>query len=458
MMINQGGIIMAIKNEYLASVYKKTCEKNPDQPEFLQAVEEVLTTIEPVIERRPDYVKANIAERMVEPERLIKFRVSWVDDNGNVQVNKGYRVQFNSAIGPYKGGLRFHPSVNESIMKFLGFEQTFKNSLTGLPMGGGKGGSDFDPKGKSDGEIMRFCQSFMTELSKHIGADTDVPAGDIGVGGREIGFLFGQYKRLRNEFTGVLTGKGLTYGGSLARTEATGYGLCYFTREMLEHAGLSFDGSTVVISGSGNVAIYAAEKSASFGAKVVAMSDSCGYVYDEKGIDLAVMKQIKEVERARISEYPKRVPGATFTPGCSGIWTVKCDIALPCATQNEIDLDSAKALIANGCKAVAEGANMPSTTEAINAFQQAGLLFAPAKAANAGGVATSGLEMSQNSIRLSWTFEDVDKRLHDIMVNIYAAASKAAKDYGCEGDLVAGANIAGFVKVADAMLAQGVAY
>ena len=401
MMINQGGIIMAIKNEYLASVYKKTCEKNPDQPEFLQAVEEVLTTIEPVIERRPDYVKANIAERMVEPERLIKFRVSWVDDNGNVQVNKGYRVQFNSAIGPYKGGLRFHPSVNESIMKFLGFEQTFKNSLTGLPMGGGKGGSDFDPKGKSDG---------------------------------------------------------LTYGGSLARTEATGYGLCYFTREMLEHAGLSFDGSTVVISGSGNVAIYAAEKAASFGAKVVAMSDSSGYVYDEKGIDLAVMKQIKEVERARISEYPKRVPGATFTPGCSGIWTVKCDIALPCATQNEIDLDSAKALIANGCKAVAEGANMPSTTEAINAFQQAGLLFAPAKAANAGGVATSGLEMSQNSIRLSWTFEDVDKRLHDIMVNIYAAASKAAKDYGCEGDLVAGANIAGFVKVADAMLAQGVAY
>ena len=455
MMINQGGIIMAIKNEYLASVYKKTCEKNPDQPEFLQAVEEVLTTIEPVIERRPDYVKANIAERMVEPERLIKFRVSWVDDNGNVQVNKGYRVQFNSAIGPYKGGLRFHPSVNESIMKFLGFEQTFKNSLTGLPMGGGKGGSDFDPKGKSDGEIMRFCQSFMTELSKHIGADTDVPAGDIGVGGREIGFLFGQYKRLRNEFTGVLTGKGLTYGGSLARTEATGYGLCYFTREMLEHAGLSFDGSTVVISGSGNVAIYAAEKAASFGAKVVAMSDSSGYVYDEKGIDLAVMKQIKEVERARISEYPKRVPGATFTPGCSGIWTVKCDIALPCATQNEIDLDSAKALIANGCKAVAEGANMPSTTEAINAFQQAGLLFAPAKA---GGVAVSGLEMSQNSIRLSWTFEDVDKRLHDIMVNIYAAASKAAKDYGCEGDLVAGANIAGFVKVADAMLAQGVAY
>ena len=457
-MINQGGIIMAIKNEYLASVYKKTCEKNPDQPEFLQAVEEVLTTIEPVIERRPDYVKANIAERMVEPERLIKFRVSWVDDNGNVQVNKGYRVQFNSAIGPYKGGLRFHPSVNESIMKFLGFEQTFKNSLTGLPMGGGKGGSDFDPKGKSDGEIMRFCQSFMTELSKHIGADTDVPAGDIGVGGREVGFLFGQYKRLRNEFTGVLTGKGLTYGGSLARTEATGYGLCYFTREMLEHAGLSFDGSTVVISGSGNVAIYAAEKAASFGANVVAMSDSSGYVYDEKGIDLAVMKQIKEVERARISEYPKRVPGATFTPGCSGIWTVKCDIALPCATQNEIDLDSAKALNANGCKAVAEGANMPSTTEAINAFQQAGLLFAPAKAANAGRVATSGLEMSQNSIRLSWTFEDVDKRLHDIMVNIYAAASKAAKDYGCEGDLVAGANIAGFVKVADAMLAQGVAY
>ena len=449
---------MAIKNEYLASVYKKTCEKNPGQSEFLQAVEEVLSTIEPVIERRPDYVKANIAERIVEPERLIKFRVSWVDDNGNVQVNRGFRVQFNSAIGPYKGGLRFHPSVNESIMKFLGFEQIFKNSLTSLPMGGGKGGSDFDPKGKSDGEIMRFCQSFMTELSKHIGADTDVPAGDIGVGGREIGFLFGQYKRLRNEFTGVLTGKGLQYGGSLARTEATGYGLCYFTREMLEHAGLSFNGSRVVISGSGNVAIYAAEKATSFGATVVAMSDSSGYVYDENGIDLAVMKQIKEVERARISEYAKRVPGATFTPGCSGIWTVKCDIALPCATQNEIDLDSAKTLIANGCKAVAEGANMPSTTEAINAFQQAGVLFGPAKAANAGGVATSGLEMSQNSLRLSWTFEDVDKRLNDIMVNIYAAAAKAAKDYGREGDLVAGANIAGFVKVADAMLAQGVAY
>ena len=449
---------MAIKNEYLASVYKKTCEKNPDQPEFLQAVEEVLTTIEPVIERRPDYVKANIAERMVEPERLIKFRVSWVDDNGNVQVNKGYRVQFNSAIGPYKGGLRFHPSVNESIMKFLGFEQTFKNSLTGLPMGGGKGGSDFDPKGKSDGEIMRFCQSFMTELSKHIGADTDVPAGDIGVGGREIGFLFGQYKRLRNEFTGVLTGKGLTYGGSLARTEATGYGLCYFTREMLEHAGLSFDGSTVVISGSGNVAIYAAEKAASFGAKVVAMSDSSGYVYDEKGIDLAVMKQIKEVERARISEYPKRVPGATFTPGCSGIWTVKCDIALPCATQNEIDLDSAKALIANGCKAVAEGANMPSTTEAINAFQQAGLLFAPAKAANAGGVATSALEMSQNSERLSWTFEEVDAKLKNIMKNIFHNSYDASKEYGLEGNLVAGANIAGFAKVADAMMWQGVSY
>ena len=449
---------MAIKNAYLASVYEKTCKNNPGEPEFLQAVEEVLTTLEPVIEKRPDLVKANIVERIVEPERFIRFRVSWVDDNGNVQVNRGYRVQFNSAIGPYKGGLRFHPSVNASIIKFLGFEQIFKNSLTTLPMGGGKGGSDFDPKGKSDGEIMRFCQSFMTELSKHIGADTDVPAGDIGVGGREIGFLFGQYKRLRNEFTGVLTGKGLTYGGSLTRTEATGYGLCYFTKEMLEHNGMSFKGQRVVVSGSGNVAIYAAEKATELGATVIAMSDSSGYIYDEDGVQLDVMKQIKEVERLRISEYAKRVEGATFTEGCSGIWTIKCDIALPCATQNEINLDSAKTLIANGCKAVAEGANMPSTTEAINEFLSAGILFGPAKAANAGGVATSGLEMSQNSMRLSWTFEEVDEKLHNIMINIYNNAASAAKEYGCEGNLVAGANIAGFLKVADAMLAQGVAY
>ena len=449
---------MAIKNAYLASVYEKTCKNNPGEPEFLQAVEEVLTTLEPVIEKRPDLVKANIVERIVEPERFIRFRVSWVDDNGNVQVNRGYRVQFNSAIGPYKGGLRFHPSVNASIIKFLGFEQIFKNSLTTLPMGGGKGGSDFDPKGKSDGEIMRFCQSFMTELSKHIGADTDVPAGDIGVGGREIGFLFGQYKRLRNEFTGVLTGKGLTYGGSLTRTEATGYGLCYFTKEMLEHNGMSFKGQRVVVSGSGNVAIYAAEKATELGATVIAMSDSSGYIYDEDGVQLDVMKQIKEVERLRISEYAKRVEGATFTEGCSGIWTIKCDIALPCATQNEINLDSAKTLFANGCKAVAEGANMPSTTEAINEFLSAGILFGPAKAANAGGVATSGLEMSQNSMRLSWTFEEVDEKLHNIMINIYNNAASAAKEYGCEGNLVAGANIAGFLKVADAMLAQGVAY
>ena len=446
---------MAIKNEYLASVYKKTCEKNPDQPEFLQAVEEVLTTIEPVIERRPDYVKANIAERMVEPERLIKFRVSWVDDNGNVQVNKGYRVQFNSAIGPYKGGLRFHPSVNESIMKFLGFEQTFKNSLTGLPMGGGKGGSDFDPKGKSDGEIMRFCQSFMTELSKHIGADTDVPAGDIGVGGREIGFLFGQYKRLRNEFTGVLTGKGLTYGGSLARTEATGYGLCYYMKEMLAYKGTSFEGKTVAISGSGNVAIYACQKATQLGAKVVTMSDSNGFIYDPNGINLDVVKDIKEVKRGRIKEYAERVPGSVYTEG-QRPWGTKCDIALPCATQNELNEENAKALIANGCKFVAEGANMPSTPEAVAAFQAAGVFFGPAKAANAGGVATSGLEMSQNSLRLSWTFEEVDQRLHDIMVNIFHTCITAAEKYGHKDNLVMGANIGGFEKIADAMLAQGV--
>ena len=449
---------MAFKSEYLKKVYADAEKRDPDQPEFLQAVKEVLESLEPVIEQRPDLVKAGIIERMIEPERVITFRVSWMDDNGEVHVNRGYRVQYNSAIGPYKGGIRFHPSVNLSVIKFLGFEQTFKNSLTSLPMGGGKGGSDFDPKGKSDAEIMRFCQSFMTELAKHIGADTDVPAGDIGVGAREIGFMFGQYKRLRNEFTGVLTGKGLSYGGSLARTQATGYGLCYFTKEMLAAKGESFEGKNVVVSGSGNVAIYAAEKATTFGAKVIAMSDSSGYVVDINGIDLGVMKQIKEVERARISEYAKRVEGATFTEGCKGIWTVKCDIALPCATQNELDGEGAKALVANGVMAVAEGANMPSTPEAIATFQNAGVLFGPAKAANAGGVATSGLEMTQNSMRLSWTFEEVDEKLHSIMVNIYKNAAKAAKDYGCEGNLVAGANIAGFIKVADAMKWQGIAY
>lgn len=449
---------MSLKNEYLVSVYDKVCKKDPDQPEFLQAVKEVLESLEPVVEKRPDIVKAGVIDRIVEPERTIIFRVSWVDDSGKVQVNRGFRVQFNSAIGPYKGGLRLHSSVNLSVIKFLGFEQIFKNSLTGLPIGGGKGGSDFDPKGKSDAEIMRFCQAFMTELSKHIGADTDVPAGDIGVGAREIGYLFGQYKRLRNEFTGVLTGKGLSYGGSLARTEATGFGLCYFAKEMLADAGMSFKGKKVVVSGSGNVAIYAAQKAMSLGATVIAMSDSSGYVYDPKGIDISVMKQIKEVERARIVEYANRVESAEFTPGCKGIWTVKCDIALPCATQNEIDAESAQILVDNGVLAVAEGANMPSTPEAIEIFQSNKILFAPAKAANAGGVATSALEMSQNSQRLSWTFDEVDAKLHDIMVNIYRNASAAAKEYGMEGNLVAGANIAGFLKVADAMLWQGIAY
>ncbi|MBR7040504.1 MAG: NADP-specific glutamate dehydrogenase [Clostridia bacterium] len=447
---------MAFQNAYLAGVYESVVKRDPDQKEYLQAVREVLESLQPVFDKRPDLVKAGIAERIVEPERIITFRISWVDDKGQVQVNRGYRVQFNSAIGPYKGGMRLHPSVNLSILKFLGFEQIFKNSLTGLPMGGGKGGSDFDPKGKSDGEIMRFCQSLMTELYRHIGADTDVPAGDIGVGAREIGYMFGQYKKLRNEFTGVLTGKGLTYGGSLARTQATGYGLCYFTEEVLKSVGDSFKGKRVVISGSGNVAIYACEKATTLGAKVVAMSDSNGYVVDENGIDLKVVKQIKEVERGRISEYAKRVPGSVYTAGCAGIWTVKCDIALPCATQNELDGESAKVLISNGVKCVCEGANMPSTPEAVEAFQSAGVLFGPAKAANAGGVATSGLEMSQNSMRLSWTFEEVDEKLHGIMKNIYANAAKAAKDYGCEGNLVAGANIAGFLKVAEAMLYQGI--
>ena len=452
-------MVMAFQSQYLANIYEQVEKRNPGEKEFLQAVKEVLESLELVVAKEPEFEASGVIERIVEPERQIFFRVSWVDDQGKVQVNRGFRVQFNSAIGPYKGGLRLHPSVNASVIKFLGFEQIFKNSLTGLPIGGGKGGSDFDPKGKSDGEVMRFCQSFMTELSKHIGADTDVPAGDIGVGAREIGYLYGQYKRLRNEFTGVLTGKGLTYGGSLARTEATGYGLCYFTEEMLSCMKQdSFKGKRVVISGSGNVAIYANQKATELGGKVIAMSDSGGYIYDENGIDLAVIKQLKEVERARISEYVKRVPTATYTPGCKGIWTIPCDIALPCATQNELDEESAKTLVANGVIAVAEGANMPSTPEAVAVFQQNGVLFGPAKAANAGGVATSALEMSQNSMRYSWTFEEVDAKLRDIMVNIFHNAYNAAEKYGAKDNLVAGANIAGFEKVARAMIAQGVAY
>ena len=444
-----------MKNQYLKDLLERVKARNSGEPEFHQAVMEVLESLEPVIEKHPEYVESGVIEMLVEPERIIKFRVPWVDDSGKVQVNRGFRVQFNSAIGPYKGGLRFHPSVYEGIIKFLGFEQIFKNSLTGLPIGGGKGGSDFDPKGKSDAEVMRFCQSFMTELSRHIGADTDVPAGDIGVGAREIGYLFGQYKRLRNEFTGVLTGKGLTYGGSLARKEATGYGLCYFTNEMLKEAGTSFEGKTIVVSGSGNVAIYATEKATQLGGKVVALSDSNGYVYDSEGIDLDAVKEIKEVNRGRIKEYIKYRPNAKYVEnGC--IWEVKSDSALPCATQNAVSKESAEKLIANGCKFVAEGANMPSTPEAIECFLKAGIPFGPAKAANAGGVATSALEMSQNSMRYSWTFDEVDSKLHDIMVNIYKSASDAAKEYGMEGNLVAGANIAGFKKVADSMLAYGV--
>ena len=447
---------MAFKSQYLSELMERVIKRNPAEPEFHQAVREVLESLEPVIEKHPEYVEKGVIEMLVEPERIIKFRVPWVDDSGKVQVNRGFRVQFNSAIGPYKGGLRLHPSVYEGIIKFLGFEQIFKNSLTGLPIGGGKGGSDFDPKGKSDNEVMHFCQSFMTELSKYIGPDTDVPAGDIGVGAREIGYMFGQYKRIRDEFSGVLTGKGLTYGGSLARKEATGYGLCYFTREMLADKGMSFEGKTVVISGSGNVAIYATEKATQLGGKVVALSDSNGYIYDKNGIDLDCVKKIKEVERKRIKEYLVYHPEAEYHEGCSGIWTIKCDIALPCATQNEINEESAKALVANGVIAVAEGANMPSTPEAIEVFQGAKVLFGPAKAANAGGVATSALEMSQNSMRYSWTFEEVDAKLHDIMVGIYKNASAAAKEYGMEDNLVAGANIAGFLKVANAMMAHGV--
>jgi len=445
-------------NEYLQGIYDSVVKSNAGEPEFHQAVFEVLESLQPVIEKRPDFVQAGIMDRMVEPERTIKFRVSWVDDAGKVQVNRGFRVQFNSAIGPYKGGIRFHPSVNEGVIKFLGFEQTFKNSLTGMPIGGGKGGSDFDPKGKSELEVMRFCQSFMTELAKHIGADTDVPAGDIGVGAREVGYMFGQYKRLSNEFVGVLTGKGLTYGGSLIRTEATGYGACYFTDEMLKAKGESFADKRVVISGSGNVAIYAAAKATELGAKVIAMSDSNGYIVDKEGIDLALVKQIKEVERKRISEYVSHRNNAGYFEGCSGIWSTKADIAMPCATQNELDGAAAEALVANGVIAVAEGANMPCTPEAVTVFQSRGVLFAPAKAANAGGVATSALEMAQNSARLSWTREEVDAKLKLIMKNIYSNSAAKAKEYGMEGNLVAGANIAGFIKVAEAMKAQGVAY
>ena len=447
---------MSIKHEYLNGLMERVIARNPAEPEFHQAVREVLTSLVPVVEARPEFIKEGVMDCLVEPERIIKFRVPWEDEQSNVHVNRGFRVQFNSAIGPYKGGLRFHPSVYEGIIKFLGFEQIFKNSLTGLPIGGGKGGSDFDPKGKTDLEVMRFCQSFMTELFKYIGPDTDVPAGDIGVGGREIGYLFGQYKRLRNEFTGVLTGKGLTYGGSLARTEATGYGLCYFTDCMLKDAGRSFEGATVVISGSGNVALYACEKATQLGAKVVAMSDSGGYVYDKNGIDLPLMKRLKEVERKRISAYVETHPEAEYHAGCSGVWQIPCGIALPCATQNELDLDSAKALIANGCFAVAEGANMPCTPDAVDAFQAAGLLFAPAKAANAGGVATYALEMSQNSMRFYWTFEEVDDHLRKIMTDLYHNASSAAARYGAPGNLVAGANIAGFLKVGESMLAYGI--
>ena len=443
-------------NAYAMSILEDLKKKNADQPEFVQAATEILTTLQPVMDKHPEYADSGLLERFVEPERVIIFRVPWVDDQGKVQVNRGYRVQFNSAIGSYKGGLRFHPSVNLSIIKFLGFEQILKNSLTGLPIGGGKGGSDFDPKGKSDKEVMRFCQSFMTELYRHISADIDVPAGDIGVGAREIGYLYGQYKRITGLYEGVLTGKGLTYGGSLARKEATGFGLCYFTKAMMAANGMDPKDKVVLISGSGNVAIYAAQKITSMGGKVVAMSDSNGYVYDPDGIKLDVVKEIKEVRRGRISEYADKVPGSTYTVGCSGIWTIPCDIALPCATQNEINEESAKALIANGVKVVAEGANMPSTLEATAAFQAAGVLFGPAKAANAGGVAVSALEMSQNSLRLSWTFEEVDQRLKGIMENIFAKVNEAASEYAEAGNYVAGANIAGFLKVAEAMMAQGV--
>ncbi|WP_390458553.1 NADP-specific glutamate dehydrogenase [Bifidobacterium apicola] len=446
-----------LTNEYIKRVYQQVEKRDGDQPEFLQAVREVFSSLEPVVERHPEYEANGVLERLVEPERAVKFRVAWTDDQGHVQVNRGYRIQFNSAIGPYKGGLRFHPTVTESVIKFLGFEQILKNSLTGLPMGGAKGGSDFDPKGRSDAEVMRFCQAFMTELQRHIGQFTDVPAGDINVGSREIGYLFGQYKRIRDEYSGVLTGKDLTFGGSLARTEATGYGLCYYTQEALQTLRKdSFQGKTVVISGSGNVAIFATEKAQQLGAKVVTASDSNGYVYDPNGIDLDVVKDIKLGHRGRIREYADRVASAQYHEGCEGVWTVPCDIALPCATQNEIDEESAKALVANGCTVVCEGANMPSTPEAIQVYQDNNVLYGPAKAANAGGVAVSGLEMSQNSLRLQWTFDEVDQRLKDIMTGIFQKSYQASKEYGHEGDLMLGANVAGFTKVADAMVAQGV--
>ena len=445
---------------YGERVLEELKKNHPGEPEFIQAATEVLETIQPALDAHPEFEKAGLLERLVEPERVIMFRVPWVDDNGKVQVNRGYRVQFNSAIGPYKGGLRLHPTVNLSVIKFLGFEQIFKNSLTTLPIGGGKGGSDFDPKGKSDNEVMRFCQSFITELSRHIGADTDVPAGDIGTGAREIGFMFGQYKRLKNVYEGVLTGKGLTWGGSLVRTEATGYGLVYLAQEMLKTLGTDFNGKTVAISGAGNVAIYACEKCQQLGAKVITVSDSNGYVIDEDGIDLAAVKEIKEVKRGRIKEYVETHPNAKYVEG-AGLWqAVKCDVALPCATQNELLIDDAKALVANGTLVVAEGANMPTTPDATEYLQQNGVYFAPGKASNAGGVATSALEMSQNSQRLSWKFEEVDAKLHDIMISIYEAAESAATKYNCTKggklDLVAGANIAGFMKVAEAMMQQGV--
>ena len=441
---------------YVDEIYERVVSQNPGEPEFHQAVKEVLDSLRLVIDANEEkYRKAGILERFVEPERIISFRVPWVDDNGKVQVNKDYRVQFNSAIGSYKGGLRFHPSVNQSILKFLGFEQTLKNSLTGLPMGGGKGGSNFDPKGKSDREVMAFCQSFMTELYRHIGKDTDIPAGDIGVGGREVGYLFGQYKRITGLYEGVLTGKGLTFGGSLARTQATGYGLVYILDEMLKHNGKELAGRTVLVSGSGNVAIYATEKAQQLGAKVVALSDSNGYIYDKDGIQLDVVKEIKEVRRGRIKDYVDAVPTAVYTEG-KGIWTIPCDIALPCATQNELNLEDARTLLANGCFAVAEGANMPSTLEATELFVEKKILFMPGKAANAGGVATSGLEQSQNALRMSWSFEEVDEKLHTIMVNIFAKAADAAERYGVAGNYVAGANIAGFEKVVEAMLGQGI--
>jgi glutamate dehydrogenase (NADP+) len=442
--------------EYVDGVYQTVVKRNPGETEFHQAVKEILDSLVPVIAKNPKYKEAGILDRIVEPERAIIFRVPWVDDQGKVQVNRGFRIQFNSAIGPYKGGLRLHPSVNASIVKFLGFEQILKNSLTGQPIGGGKGGSDFDPKGKSDNEVMRFCQSFMMELHKYIGQDTDVPAGDIGVGGREIGYLYGQYKRLRGSDNGVLTGKGLPYGGSLVRTEATGYGLVYFVREMLHGKGLDFQGSTVVVSGSGNVSIYAIEKAQQLGAKVIACSDSSGYIVDPDGIQLHTVKRLKEVERKRIKDYVNEHPRAEYFEGCEGIWSIPCDIALPCATQNELSEQAAKVLIANGVKAVGEGANMPTTLEATELFIKEGVLFGPGKAANAGGVACSALEMSQNSIRTCWTFEEVDQKLHRIMENIYKVSMQAADEYGSPGNLVVGANIAGFLKVADSMLAQGI--